>query len=119
MENDHNLKKASIVAAAILGAAVLIGLASARESTSAASTSPYDRYSASADDYKSSETPNADAFVSGSGVYMDDREKQLYERDPSSRGYTDADMDFIRDHGMTEDEMRAAETVLHEHGIDD
>jgi hypothetical protein len=50
---------------------------------------------------------------------MDDREKQISERDPTSRGYTDADRDFLREQGMSEDEMRAAETVLHDHGIDD
>ena len=63
-------------------------------------------------------TPTADAFASSTGAYMDSREKQLYERDPSSMGYTEADRDFLQEHGVTESEARAAETILQQHGIE-
>jgi hypothetical protein len=44
--------------------------------------------------------------------------KALRDADPSSYGYTDADRDFLREHGMTEVEARAAEDVLAAHGAD-
>ena len=101
-----------VIAAVVLLISVFGGGHNRRtpESTSTAST-----------DYLSrpSSTPSADAFASRSGAYLDGRERQLYEADPSSRGYTDADRDFLKEHGVSEDEARAAETVLHEHGIDD
>ena len=64
------------------------------------------------------DTPRADAFASGSGAYMNDRAKQVYENDPSSMGYTGSDRQFLKEHGMTESEARATETVLHQHGVD-
>jgi hypothetical protein len=47
-----------------------------------------------------------------SGVVMDDREKALYDADPSSMGYTKEDREFLREHGMSEEEARAAESVM-------
>ena len=52
------------------------------------------------------------------GKNMDAHERRLYAEDPSSAGYTDADRDFLREHGVSEQEARAAETVLRENGID-
>jgi hypothetical protein len=43
---------------------------------------------------------------------MDDREKALYDADPSSMGYTKEDREFLREHGMSEEEARAAESVM-------
>jgi hypothetical protein len=53
-----------------------------------------------------------------SGIYMDAQERALYAEDPSSAGYTDSDRDFLNEHGVSEQEARALETVLHENGID-
>ena len=86
--------------------------------SSGAGRTGHDRSAETDDSSSKSSTPNADAFTSGSGAYMDDREKQLYERDPTSRGYTDADRDFLKEHGVSEDEARAAETILHQQGIE-
>jgi hypothetical protein len=52
------------------------------------------------------------------GKNMDGHERRLYAEDPSSAGYTEADRDFFRGHGVSEQEARAAETVLRENGID-
>ena len=97
----------------------LIGSGSSSNGSSASadySSSPSKGYEAQKD---SLSTPRADSFTSSTGAYMDAREKQIYERDPSSMGYTESDREFLREHGMTESEARAAETVLHQHGIDD
>ena len=51
------------------------------------------------------------------GIRMDATERTIYSRDPSSMGYTDADRDFLREHGVSEAEARAAESVLRDHGI--
>jgi len=43
------------------------------------------------------------------------REEQiraLQESDPSSYGYTDSDRAFLREHGVSEAEARALETML-------
>jgi hypothetical protein len=53
-----------------------------------------------------------------SGIYMDAQERALYAEDPSSAGYTDSDRDFLNEHGVSEQEARALETVLHKNGID-
>jgi hypothetical protein len=52
------------------------------------------------------------------GIYMDDQERALYAQDPSSAGYTDSDRDFLKETGVSEQEMRAMETILHENGLD-
>jgi hypothetical protein len=108
------------IALVMSGLVLLIALLSGRISHSSASAgtepaSSSQTYSA----LKNSGTPRADALTSSTGAYMDEREKQLYERDPTSMGYTDADRQFLQDHGVTEGEARAAETVLHDQGIDD
>jgi hypothetical protein len=52
------------------------------------------------------------------GTYMDSREQELYNRDRSSMGFTDADRDFLREHGVSEEEARAAETIARQHGVE-
>jgi hypothetical protein len=110
------LKLALIIFGAVLLISVFGGGASHR---SGAATYEAEQSSPSYSRQASSETPRADAFTSSTGAYMDAREKQLYESDPSSLGYTDSDRQFLKDHGVSESEARAAETVLHQQGIDD
>jgi hypothetical protein len=43
---------------------------------------------------------------------MDEREKALYDADPSSMGYTEEDRAFLQEHGVSEVEARAMESVM-------
>lgn len=52
------------------------------------------------------------------GLSRDQQIEALKELDPSSYGYTDADRAFLKKHGVSEAEARAAETILKQHGIE-
>jgi hypothetical protein len=66
----------------------------------------------------SSRSISGDAPVSPPpGIKMDARERAIYSSDPSSMGYTDSDRDFLRQHGVSESEARAAESVLRGQGV--
>lgn len=43
---------------------------------------------------------------------MDARERELYAANPESYGYTDADLEFMQEHGVTPREMRTMETLI-------
>jgi hypothetical protein len=108
------------IALAISAFVLLIALFSGRFSSSSGSSTTEPVPSApSYSAVDGSNTPRADALTSSTGAYMDEREKHLYERDPTSMGYTEADRQFLQEHGVSESEARAAETVLHDQGIDD
>ena len=111
------------IIAAIIGALWLMSIIGSNNSSSKSSASYSSTKPSSQGGYEATSstasTPTADAFTSSTGAYMDGREKQLYERDPSSMGYTESDREFLREHGVSESEARAAETVLHQQGIDD
>ena len=70
----------------------------------------------------SSKRPNAAALSSQqqplAGAYMDARERELYASDPSSMGYTEEDRESLKEHGVSETEARAAETVMHQQGVE-
>ena len=92
----QNFTGATKVTVAIL---VLIVLATILGSGGRSSTKFSSSTSSSAEQVAPvSSTPNAEAFVTGSSAYMDTHERQLYEQDPSSRGYTDADREFLSSH---------------------
>lgn len=67
---------------------------------------------------ETADTANQVGPLPPSDIYMDAQERALYAEDPSSAGYTDSDRDFLKEHGVSEQEARALETVLHENGID-
>ena len=46
------------------------------------------------------------------GALMDERERALYEADPSSMGYTEEDRAFLRENGVSEAEARAVESAI-------
>lgn len=78
-------------------------------------------YSTAASSSESASYPQPSPSYAGSGVAEIDRtlqpsERENYARDPSSQGFSDADRDFLREHGLTEEEARAAETVARENG---
>jgi hypothetical protein len=52
------------------------------------------------------------------GLSREEHIEALNKYDPSSHGYTDADRRFLKRHGVSEAEARAAETILKEHGIE-
>ena len=61
--------------------------------------------------------------IEGSGVSRVDQtlapiERENYARDRSSHGFSDEDRDFLREHGVSESEARAVETVTREAGVE-
>jgi hypothetical protein len=65
----------------------------------------------------------ASGNYAGSGVAAVDRtllpsERENYARDPSGQGFSEEDRAFLEEHGVSESEARAAETILREQGVD-
>lgn len=66
---------------------------------------------------KGASTKTADTIPAEIRETMSDEEKARYISDPGSAGFNDSDRQFLKEHGMTEQEARAAETVLRQNGI--
>lgn len=68
-------------------------------------------------------TPSAPSNASaGSGVSQVDRtllpsERENYAQDPSSHGFSADDRAFLQEHGVTESQARAIETITREQGV--
>jgi len=48
---------------------------------------------------------------------ISDHERQNWQQDPESFGFSDEDRAFASEHGLSESELRAAETILRENGL--
>ena len=46
------------------------------------------------------------------------QERDHWQADPNSYGFNEDDRAFLKEHGVSESEARAAETVLRENGVD-
>lgn len=74
------------------------------------------------DSYASTSATLSSLSNAGSGDYRTDQtllpsERENYERDRSSQGFSDSDRDFLEEHGVSEDEARAIETITREQGV--
>lgn len=65
-------------------------------------------------DYEPTRAPQTTSRSNPDGYpdQMDERERAYYDEAPSSYGYSEEDREFMKEHGVTESEMRAAETLI-------
>lgn len=65
-----------------------------------------------AGDVRYPDTPDYISPADHPGMTRDEQIKALMREDPSSYGYTDADREFLREHGVTEAQARAIEESM-------